>query len=546
MFLGNFDSGKNTLLFESDIHSSVQFKDKNVQCSFFGEMMSSKKDATLAYRKFLKNNNSKDILFLKGNYQTVIHIEDTLFLFSDIANCRPIYYTELGNKLIFSSNLHFIQDKLPSQLNHHHLSKQLLTGGLHIDGETPYQKIKKIAGGYGLVVKNGSTRLFRAWIIDDDPPLSLEEGQYLLKKQLIEAVLYRSKNRQVTSDLSGGLDSSTLAWIASNDKEIRTITFVGKEENEDAFIARKIIELRGNIIPDFIGYDNIPPNYSNIESFHTDSPIPFLWSASKFRSKLRWAKENESDIHFCGEGADTVIEPSLTYLIDLLKQKKLFMFWDHTREWARKFNESPWNWMNISMRLALNINTPKNMKKRHSLLLDPVHIDWLKKQEGIIQNKHSKYRGVSDTLRGIYYLGYVSHGLRELSVQEGVNLAMPYLDHNIIRTCMRIKSEDKMNPQMLKPLLKKSFQDDLPNCLLNRNTKGNYTADLYHGVRIHQNWFENNFKSMILSDIGLVNLSKFQECIQKLLLGLPVRLPEFNQTLAVEMWLRQENMRGRL
>jgi asparagine synthetase B (glutamine-hydrolysing) len=141
-------------------------------------------------------------------------------------------------------------------------------------------------------------------------------------------------------------------------------------------------------------------------------------------------------------------------------------------------------------------------------------------------------------------LGYVAHGLKNLAEQEQVCISFPYLDHNVLRTCLRVPLEEKMTPLELKPLLKKAFQDELPVSLLHRNTKGDYTSDVYEGMKTNFDWFKENFQQMCLADLGLVDLKKFQDCFDRLLIGAPVKLPEFHHTLSLEMWLRQDQNIG--
>ncbi|WP_131849343.1 asparagine synthase-related protein [Baia soyae] len=190
-----------------------------------------------------------------------------------------------------------------------------------------------------------------------------------------------------------------------------------------------------------------------------------------------------------------------------------------------------------SLKLALQL--PFTPKDRHPLSPMSNHPKWLPFSTPLPKENYSIYQGVSNTIHGIQYLGHVSHGLKDLAEQEQVNICFPYLDHNVIRVCMRASSEKKMNPYELKPLLKRAFQHELPDCLLTRNTKGNYTSDVYYGMRQQFSWFQENFQQMILAELDLVDIRRFRECFHRLSMGVPVSLPEFHQTLSLEMWLRQ-------
>lgn len=139
-------------------------------------------------------------------------------------------------------------------------------------------------------------------------------------------------------------------------------------------------------------------------------------------------------------------------------------------------------------------------------------------------DRYSRKIGLSKTFRAILDSGSVARGVNIIAENEQVTMAFPYLDHNVIRICMRVPEYLKMNPYVLKPLLKEAFKNELPNELLNRNTKGDYTPDLYGGASEQVGWFKDRFKSMYLADMGLIDLKKYQEKISKLVLGVPVSL----------------------
>jgi asparagine synthase (glutamine-hydrolysing) len=247
----------------------------------------------------------------------------------------------------------------------------------------------------------------------------------------------------------------------------------------------------------------------------------------------------EREIHFSGEGGDSVLGADYTYLVDLVRQRKWRTFFLHAKGWAKAKKQSPWSWISGSFCQAFYL--PFHSKQRHPLATTYNQASWLDPSTKVEKGNYSKRIGLSGTILGIHYLGYVSHGLKNLAEKEQVSISFPYLDHNVIRTCMRIPLENKMTPYELKPLLKRAFQNDLPISLLKRNTKGDYTSDVYHGMEKNFCWFQENFQDMRLADMGLVNIEKFRECFQLLRIGVPVKLPEFHQTLSLEMWLRQFN-----
>ncbi|WP_028775514.1 asparagine synthase-related protein [Shimazuella kribbensis] len=373
--------------------------------------------------------------------------------------------------------------------------------------------------------------------MENDSFLSVELAKERLQEELTASVLLRCKDKKITTDLSGGLDSSTLTWIAAKQYPVQSLTLIGKEENEDIQIAGKLVKEQSDISHAVFSQGEIPSIYSNMDNIFSDSPIPFYWSASQAEWVINWAKKAGSDIHFSGEGGDTVLGADYTYLIDLVQNRKWREFLDHARGWAKEKKQSPWNW--ILGTVLRSFNLPFHCKQRHPLSTTYNQADWIIPSKKIEHYRFSKNLGLSQTLKGIHYLGYVAHGLKNLAEQQEVSICFPYLDHNVIQICMKVALSDKMNPYELKPLLKRAFQNQLPEYLLNRNTKGDYTSDVYQGMEENLSWFQENFQEMFLADMGLIDVQKFQKCFIRLMNGVPVKLPEFHHTLSLEMWLRQ-------
>lgn len=534
MFLGVYKS-PHIEIKEPHVHHC----EKNAECYFIGDVLSDKEDTYYAFQQFIQDQKPEHLLFLRGNYQTIIRLSDQLWLFSDLSNVRPIFYTKQNEDWLFSSHLSILHERKQSSLNLSWFRRSLSTGGFHIQKETPYQEIKAIPGGFGLHISKNDAQLFQVWNVDTERFLSLDEAKEILKEELTASVLLRCDGKKITTELSGGLDSSTVTWIAAKKYPVKSITIIGKEENEDGQIARKIADKQENIQHFQYKQDEFSSIFSDMDKIYTDYPISFYWSASDTKKILSWAKKNKSDIHFSGEGGDTVLGADFTYLVDLIHQGKWKTFISHAIGWADKKKQSPWRWINASIRLAFHI--PYNPNQKHPLYSINNQVDWFNFPNIVNKGRYSKRQGISDTLAGIHYLGYVSHGLKDLAEQEQVKLCVPYFDHNVIRICMRVRSEEKMNPYVLKPLLKRAFENELPQCLLNRNTKGDYTPDVYEGMKKNFSWFQDNFRTMYLADLGLVDLRKFRECFNRLEMGVPIKLMKFQHTLSLEMWLRQSS-----
>jgi asparagine synthase (glutamine-hydrolysing) len=142
-----------------------------------------------------------------------------LLLARDRFGIKPLYYTAVGNTLIFGSEVKSIllSASAPRQMNlqalHQYLAFRWVPGP-----ETLFQGIYKLLPGHYLLWKDGDHTIRRYWNLSFQPDNTSSEAE--LAEEL-RAILRRAVTRHLISDvplgvfLSGGLDSSTILALAT-------------------------------------------------------------------------------------------------------------------------------------------------------------------------------------------------------------------------------------------------------------------------------------------------------------------------------------------
>jgi asparagine synthase (glutamine-hydrolysing) len=123
--------------------------------------LSNEKLTYQAFQRFKQDYQPKHLLFLRGNYQVVVRIGNRIWLFSDLGNVRPIYYSQQHNSFLFSSRLNLIHQHLNTPINIPWFQRALSTSGFHLETETPYKNIYVIPGGWGLLINQKEQKLFQ-------------------------------------------------------------------------------------------------------------------------------------------------------------------------------------------------------------------------------------------------------------------------------------------------------------------------------------------------------------------------------------------------
>jgi asparagine synthase (glutamine-hydrolysing) len=172
----------------------------------------------LLYNQF----KEKCVDHLIGDFAFVIWDEEcqTLFCARDHIGIRPLFYSYENQTFIFSSEIKGIlaDDKFENNINYDYLKK--VCGYLSPDyNETVYDKIFKVAPGESITIKNNQLTKKTYWRLDTVKETHLSSpSEYLskIKELMEEAVKCRLRTSfQVGTELSGGLDSSTITNIVA-------------------------------------------------------------------------------------------------------------------------------------------------------------------------------------------------------------------------------------------------------------------------------------------------------------------------------------------
>lgn len=143
-------------------------------------------------------------------------------------------------------------------------------------------------------------------------PSITQGATYMIRKLFVEAVQKRVENtdREVGFLLSGGLDSSLVASVASNILNRKITTFsIGQPDSPDILAARKVAEALGTnhheIIFDFDeGIRVIPDVIKSLESYDTTT----IRASTPMWILIKWIKENTNiRVLLSGEGSDEIL-----------------------------------------------------------------------------------------------------------------------------------------------------------------------------------------------------------------------------------------------
>ncbi|HBY01511.1 MAG TPA: hypothetical protein DEG92_03045 [Rikenellaceae bacterium] len=250
-----------------------------------------------------------------------------LFCARDHIGIAPFYYINTNKSFIFSSRLEDLIRHLVGSIdiNERYICEYLV-GRWPNSGETVYQNIQQIPNGHFALVNKHGLSLQRYWNYENylsrKAVIGQDEESYYRNTQeaVINAVRDRLDTKRVGINLSGGLDSSSIACCAALCEKERTYEltafskvplpdYMGEVCNEVEYI-REILKHHGQFTSYTVTDEPLPSqnNYQNY--FNNCATFPFLPFFTTGLGLSAQIKKNGIMTALSGEGGDEFLSNS--------------------------------------------------------------------------------------------------------------------------------------------------------------------------------------------------------------------------------------------
>jgi asparagine synthase (glutamine-hydrolysing) len=248
-----------------------------------------------------------------------------LFCARDRFGIKPFNYTLVGDTFYFASEVKALLPFVNAIETDLQGFKDYLAFQFCLDGKTLFRHVLELPPGHTLRVKDGEIEINRYWQVYYD----LEFGrspQYFeerLRELLSESVaLHLRADVPVGTYLSGGLDSSTIAALASEQTNGSFAGFTGKfsfsEDYDESAYARALAEWSGfSLFEIDITADNFIHNLPKV-IYHLDFPVAGPGSFSQFMVSQLAATHRK--VVLGGQGGDEIFGGYTRYLIAYFEQ----------------------------------------------------------------------------------------------------------------------------------------------------------------------------------------------------------------------------------
>ncbi|MBV8828617.1 MAG: albusnodin/ikarugamycin family macrolactam cyclase [Pseudonocardiales bacterium] len=437
-----------------------------------------------------------------------------------------------------------------------------------------FSEIKMVPAGYWLTINSNSTTLDRVvtWRMRRR---TKEEISAKLAETLQAGIAARVyANEKITTDCSGGFDSTTLTLLTLNqiDNHDRLTAIIlhprGVTRGGDFDYVTQLLAEQPKMQHRWIGLDDSHLPFAQMDKIPaSDEPAPMTAAYARMSYQFRTLRGIGSEVHLTGDGGDTLFCAPLLYLADLITAGQYKKAYYHAIGWSRVRRVSPWPLLRdafLATRCdyAESLNSLSVAFQRCLLSSDLVNgVDtpsagWHDVRTGPWVTElayHSTSKMLSEaanrlsptdfdranqlTLTALRTVGRTARSDIQVAASHGIVLDNPYLDPSVVSTVLSVSAHEWSSPGHFKPLLIHAFPNLLPKSLEKRTTKGSFEIDHYRGVHTHAPLLHNLVDGE-LTALGLINPQPLHDAIDLAALGLPVNLTGIERLLATEAWLR--------
>lgn len=468
-----------------------------------------------------------------GAYTIIRAQPDQVTIWTDPAGACPIYTVRSDDRaLTWGSSSRALASLSRAEVDEAWLAAFLADPYAGAAGSA-FSGVTLVPPGTRLVLADGQVKeLTQIWT---RTPRRWSEAVDQLRSTLAASVQVRMTGI-VAADLSGGMDSTTLAVLAARNRAVNAVTAHPAEVTSggDLDHARTtaaahptmrhvLMPLTDDHLP-YRGLDTLPP---------TDEPAPSTVTWAMLSAQFELLADIGVTCHLTGDGGDTLFLPPPVYLADLARRGRWLRLAADTQGWARLRRTSPWPLIAQAVRRqspSTAVTAAPRWLTAHAARLSSASRAEVKMPE---LRDHAD----RDLIRRTRFTARTAHTENQLADAFGIAMHNPYLDARLLDITLGVHGWLRGSPRQYKPLLTAATAGLLPETVRNRAAKGTFVGDHHQGLR------RNLHHVLDLTDgrlagRGLITLDKLRSEIHMAAAGRNIHWGHLQRVLAVEVWLR--------
>ncbi|MER8234320.1 asparagine synthase-related protein [Streptomyces sp. NPDC094049] len=452
------------------------------------------------------------------------------------------------------------------------LGQMSLHGVDVLDGASHFRGVRRVRPGHALVLEEGRPPRTEP-TAPSGSPLGIEDAAPLVRGTVVEAVERRTMlSGRVSADLSGGMDSSVVASIASARTRLLAVTYTDArmKDEDDLYYARKVAaELPGVRHEVVEGGAGAARHFGGLDDPHrlplTDTPTFSLGLVAMKEAQLARPVREGMRMHLTGRGGDDVLEAVPSVAVDQFRAGQRAAAWRRVAALARLRRTSGAGMLAQAARTAATpypraltdlagqlaagqVEGPSSPARVLAWCGATGALPWLtllgrsmvaelvgERANGADarQTPGSLHERLALELMGDGHATFdqMSRTLWSLPVHA------PLLDNRVVDLCHAVPGWERSRPGQFKPLARAAFAGLVPDVLLKRTTKTAFTGSLFDGLRAHAPALRRVLAGSVLVQAGLLDEQKVRNALDAGARGEPVPLAALHALVVTEIWL---------
>ncbi|MEU4215164.1 lasso peptide isopeptide bond-forming cyclase [Actinoplanes sp. NPDC026623] len=503
---------------------------------------------------------------LGGSFHLAATADGRLRVQGSASGLRLVHHTEVDGIQVCADRADVLAALTGAAVDEQQVAVRLLWPAPHPLLDTPlWRGVRAVPAGSCLQVeRDGRTARTRRWWAAPEPNRSLTDGAPLVREALADAVRARTDAGGVISaDLSGGLDSTSLCFLAATgDAEVLASTWPGLDPADDDLVwARRAAARLPGVTHLVWPAEESPLVYGQLLEIDDplDEPTIGVLDRARALSHLPRLAAAGSRLHLTGIGGDHVAWCSEAYYHRLLRRSPLAAI-----RQLRGFR-ALFNWPLGPLLTALADGRPYRRwladaaddlrQPRAEPVVgtlgwnDPPRLfPWVTEHAAELVRDAlrtaaesaeplSDDRGMHADLEQILSTTRIVRQWEQMSHRIGLPMASPFFDDRVIGACLSVRPQERVTPWRYKPLLVEAMRGIVPDECLARTSKAQAALDAARGLREHRADLIAMWQDSRLADLGLVDRQQLVELTER-----PddprLRQAVLYSTIGCEVWLR--------
>ncbi|MEU0589118.1 lasso peptide isopeptide bond-forming cyclase [Streptomyces sp. NPDC006132] len=471
---------------------------------------------------------------LPGSCHLVVSAPSAVRFQGSATGLRRVFRTRTHGVEIAADRADVLVAMTGAGIDEQTLALRVATGGFLPPplGDRPlWSGISPLAPDHCLVWEHDQVRETRWWQ-PPAPELSLRTGAEKLRETLATALGDRAPGSgRLSTDLSGGMDSTSLCFLAArNTPGLLTFRWGEAEAgNDDAAFAAHAIGSLDRAEHLVVPPGDLPALFTDADApVDTEEPYPFVRTLARTRHTARLLSGSGSRRHLAGHGGDELFTPFPGYLHSLLRRRPLTALrhvrgYGALKRWpllptlaalTRPGDEADW-WRTQADRLT----DPVPPKRRPALgwglwsLRAPSWAtgDAIDAAREALRDTANRVRPLSADLAQHQSLLAVRTSapwyrlLARVFADDGVQLDSPFFDDRVVEAVLAVRTPEHAGPWRYKPLLAEAMRGIVPEPVLGRSTKGEFSDEANSGLRRNLPAVLELFEDSALASHGLID-----------------------------------------